>query len=143
MTGRIRTSIYQYGMAVLSFCTSLFLTNLLWPLIDPAATPVFFASVMVSAFYGGLGPGLLATALSTWAIDYFFSPPFHALEINTGSVVRAGVFVLVAVLISWLNAARKKLTEDLSQRNRERELLLAQISSFNDELRSKVEAATR
>jgi K+-sensing histidine kinase KdpD len=76
---------------VLSFGASLLLTHLLWPLIDPAATPVFFAAVMVSAFYGGLGPGLLATALSTWAIDYFFNPPFRELEINTGNLVRAGV----------------------------------------------------
>jgi two-component system, NtrC family, sensor kinase len=58
-------------------------------------------------------------------------------------MVRAGVFMLVAIIISWLNAARKKLTDDLSERNREREALLTQISGFNDELRSQVEAATR
>jgi signal transduction histidine kinase len=143
MTSRIRKSIFHYCIAVLSFAASLLLTDLLWPLVDPSATPVFFAAVMISAFYGGLGPGLLATALSTWALDYFFSPPYHATELTTGSLVRATVFALVAILISWLNDTRKKLTDDLSQRNRERELLLAHISSFNDELRMKVEAATR
>jgi signal transduction histidine kinase len=143
MVSRIRTTILHYGVAVLSFGASLLLTQLLWPLIDPASTPIFSAAIMISAFYGGLGPGLLATALSTWAIDYFFSPPFRSLEINTGNLVRAGVFILVAILISWLNATRKKLMDDLSHRNQERELLLAQISSFNDELRIKVEAATR
>jgi signal transduction histidine kinase len=143
MVSRVQTTILHYGAAVLSFGAALLLTNLLWPLIDPAATPVFFAAVMVSAFYGGLGPGLLATALSTWAIDYFFNPPYRALEINTGNIVRAGVFMLVAMLISWLNAARKKLMDDLSQRNQEREILMAQIRRFNDELRMKVEAATR
>jgi two-component system, NtrC family, sensor kinase len=143
MASRIRTTILHYGVAVLSFGASWLLTDILWPLIDPASTPIFFAAVMVSAFYGGLGPGLLTTALSTWAIDYFFSPPFRAIEINTGNLVRGMVFVLVAALISWLNAARKKLMDDLSHRNHERELFLAQISSFNDELRMKVEAATR
>ncbi|MBO0797925.1 MAG: DUF4118 domain-containing protein [Blastocatellia bacterium] len=143
MTSRIRKSILAYVVAVLSFAASLLLTSVLWPLIDPAATPIFFAAVMVSAFYGGLGPGLLATALSTWAIDSFFSPPYHALELNTENVVRASSFALVAALISWLNATRKKLTDDLKQRSRERELLLAQISSFNDELQIKVDAATR
>jgi two-component system, NtrC family, sensor kinase len=121
----------------------LLITQLLWPLIDPAATPLFFAAVMVAAFYGGLGPGLLATALSTWAVDFFFIAPFNTLEFTVANPVRAGVFMLVAIIISWLNAARKKLMDDLSERNREREALLTQISSFNDELRSQVDAATR
>jgi signal transduction histidine kinase len=142
MTSRKHAPILQYGAAALAFGAALLITHLLWPLIDPAATPLFFAAVMVTAFYGGLGPGLLATVLSTWAIDYFFVPPYHGLELNVGNAVRAGVFVLVAVLISWLNAARKRLMDDLSERNRERERLLTQISGFNDELRSQVEAAT-
>jgi hypothetical protein len=33
--------------------------------------------------------------------------------------------------------------DDLSERNRERERLLTQISGFNEELRNQVEAATR
>jgi signal transduction histidine kinase len=143
MTGRNRTPILRYGAAVLAFVAALLITQVLWPLVDPAATPLFFAAVMVAAFYGGLGPGLLATVLSTWAIDFFFIPPFNTLELTVANLVRAGVFMLVAVIISWLNAARKKLMDDLSERDRERERLLTQISGFNDELRSQVEAATR
>jgi signal transduction histidine kinase len=133
----------RYGAAVLAFLAALLLTQALWPLIDPASTPLFFAAVMVAAFYGGLGPGLLATILSTWAIDFFFIPPFNTLDLTVANLVRAGVFMLVAVIISWLNAARKELMDDLSERDREREGLLMQISGFNDELRSQVEAATR
>jgi signal transduction histidine kinase len=143
MTGRKRSPILRYGAAVLAFAAALLLTQVLWPLIDPAATPLFFAAVMVAAFYGGLGPGLLATVLSTWAIDFFFIPPFNTLELTVANLVRAGVFMLVAVIISSLNAARKKLMDDLSERDRERGRLLTQISGFNDELRSQVEAATR
>ncbi len=143
MNSRNKAPIFRYGVAVLAFGAALFITKLLWPLIDPAATPLFFAAVMVAAFYGGLGPGLLATALSTWAIDFFFIPPFNTLELTVANLVRAGVFMLVAFIISWLNAARKKLMDDLSERNREREAFLTQISGFNDELQSQVEAATQ
>jgi signal transduction histidine kinase len=121
----------------------MLITKLLWPLIDPAATPLFFAAVMVAAFYGGLGPGLLATALSTWAIDFFFTPPFNSLEFSVANVVRAVVFMSVATTISWLNAARKRLMDDLNHWNREREALMTQISGFNEELRNEVEAATQ
>jgi signal transduction histidine kinase len=143
MTGRNRAPILRYGAAVMAFVAALLLTHVLWPLIDPASTPLFFAAVMVAAFYGGLGPGLLATVLSTWAIDFFFIPPFNTLELTVANLVRAGVFMLVAIIISWLNAARKKLMDDLNARDQEREGLLAKISGFNDELRSQVEAATR
>src|SRR2546422_987611 len=34
--------------------------------------PLFFAAVMVSAFFWGLGPGLLATALAGFCSAYFF-----------------------------------------------------------------------
>src|SRR4051812_42296308 len=38
-----------------------------WFGVEPDASPfiMFFAAVMVAAWFGGLGPGLLATALST------------------------------------------------------------------------------
>src|SRR5262245_2391983 len=143
MNDRNQALIFRYGVAVLAFGAALLITHLLWPIIDPAATPLFFAAVMLAAFYGGLGPGLVATALFTWAVDFFFIASFNTLEFTVSNLVRAGVFMLVAVIISWLNAARKKLMDDLSERDRERERLLRQISGFNDGLRSQVDAATR
>src|SRR5215470_6192776 len=139
MTGKKRSPILRYGAAVLAFGAALFLTKILWPLIDPASTPLFFAAVMVAAFYGGLGPGLLATVLSTWAVDFFFIPPVNAIELTVANLVRAGVFMLVAIIISSLNAARKTLTDDLSERERGREELRAQMSRRNDELRRRLD----
>src|SRR5215471_10788700 len=109
-----RSSILRYGIALLAFGAALFLTKVLWPLTDPASTPLFFAAVMVAAYYGGLVPGLLATVLSTWADDFFFIPPINEMmELNAANLVRAGVFMLVAIIISSLSAARKKLMDDL------------------------------
>ena len=133
---------FQYGISVLVFCLALLLTNLLWPLIEPSASTLFFAAIMIAAFYGGLGPGLLVSALSTLAIDYYFFPPFREFELSVANTVRAGVFMLVATMTSWLNASRKRLMEDIRERNRERETLLTQISGFNDELRNEIAAAT-
>ena len=41
------------------------------------------AAVMVSGWYGGLGPGLSATILAVLIGDYFFMEPFHALGLIT------------------------------------------------------------
>ena len=134
--------LFQYGISVLVFGLALLLTHLLWPLIEPSATTLFFAAIMIAAFYGGLGPGLLVSVLSTLAIDYYFVAPFRGFELSVANTVRAGVFMLVATMTSWLNASRKRLMEDIKERDREREKLLTQISGFNDELRNEIAAAT-
>jgi signal transduction histidine kinase len=125
----------QYGVSLLVFLIALLLTQLLWPFIQPNPTPLFFAAI-ISAFFGGFGPGLLVSVISALAIDYFFFPPYGALELTIPNLVRFGVFISVSVLVSWLNETRKRLLD-------EREKLLNQIRGFNDELRGEVAAATK
>jgi K+-sensing histidine kinase KdpD len=134
--------LVKYGVSVLVFGLALGLTRLLWPVLEPSGTALFYAAIMAAAFYGGLGPGLLVSTLSTLAIDFYFVSPFHEFELTVANAARAGVFMLVAVMTSWLNASRKRLTESLQERNREREKLLTQISGFNEELRKEVASAT-
>lgn len=73
------TWVVRYGAAVLAAGLALLLQWQLVPLFgsDPNASPfiVFFAAVMVAAWFGGLGPGLLATALSALISWYFFLSP--------------------------------------------------------------------
>jgi K+-sensing histidine kinase KdpD len=40
------------------------------------------ASVVLSAWYGGLGPGLLATALAALIADYHFVHPIHSFDVH-------------------------------------------------------------
>src|SRR5712664_812501 len=56
--------IWSYGIAVLSVTTALILT--LWPALHLQAAPVsvFLCAVVCAAWFGGIGPGLLATTLS-------------------------------------------------------------------------------
>lgn len=104
-----------YLVAVFSVAAALLLTGLLWPWIEPHPTSLFLAAITVSAWYGGFQPSLLATALATIAVDYFFIFPVHSLELSIDNTVRAGVFVLVALLISWIDHARKKAIEERDQ----------------------------
>ena len=104
-----------YLAALFSVAAALLLTRLLWPWIDPHPTSLFLAAITVSAWYGGFQPSLLATALATIAVDYFFISPVHSLELSVDNSVRACVFVLVALLISWIDHARKKAIEERDQ----------------------------
>jgi K+-sensing histidine kinase KdpD len=80
---------------------------LLSPLLEQQAPLiVFIMPVVVSAWYGGLGPGLLATAICTLIGDYFFVQPAFAFAITTtAEAVRVTIFIVNGVLISILSEA--------------------------------------
>ncbi|MBF2050160.1 MAG: PAS domain S-box protein [Elainella sp. C42_A2020_010] len=102
------TRLLSYGVALLSVGLVIAISLLLGPVIRPTPTSLFFVAVMISAWYGGLGPGLVATVLSTLAINYYFISPYYSLSIATsGNVLRLGVFVIAALLISGLNQSRR------------------------------------
>lgn len=103
-----RERLLHYGIALLSVALALGTTLLLNPYLNPMPAALFYAAVMVSAWYGGLGPGLLATVLSTLAINYFFFKPLYPQSItNLSRLVPLIVFMLAAGLISSLNESRR------------------------------------
>lgn len=102
-----RPASLRYGAAILSVVLALLMQLLLDPLID-TDTPflVLFAAVTISAWFGGTGSGVLATALSALASDYFFISPF---KFFWGQSLRQNLplalFVLEGVLITALSAS--------------------------------------
>lgn len=107
------SSPLRYGAALLFVAGAIAVTRALWAYVEPHPTPLFLAAVMLSALYGGRGPSLLATALSAFVIDYFFIEPTGGIEPSVDNAVRTAVFVSVALLISWINAARRRAEEGL------------------------------
>jgi two-component system CheB/CheR fusion protein len=102
----------RYSIAPLSVLLALAITVGIASLVNQSVTSLFFAAVMVSSWLGGLGPGLLATVLSLFLIEFFVVAPAYSLVFGFEDVVRSGVFLLVAVLISWLNTARRRLESE-------------------------------
>src|SRR5690349_22430584 len=67
-------------VAVMSSALALLFT-LLFPALQNGDVTflLFFTAVFISAWYGGLAPGLLATVLCTLLADYFFIAPTQAI----------------------------------------------------------------
>ena len=66
----------RYGMAVASSMLALLLELALDPFTTPASSlPLSLTAIVISAWYGGLGPALLATLLSSLGLVYFLLPP--------------------------------------------------------------------
>jgi signal transduction histidine kinase len=61
---------------------------------------------MFSAWFGGLGPGLFATALSVAGFTYYFVPPI-GFAIAPTDLPRVVLLAVTALFVVWLNVARR------------------------------------
>src|SRR5262245_63817803 len=76
-------------------------------LVDVAQLLLFSLSVVVAAWHGGLGPGLLATALGAILADYFFIEPLYTFQAkNFAERLELLLFLGTGISISSLSQAR-------------------------------------
>ena len=107
-----RAPILRYGVAVLSTTLAL-IPALLLPNITESRLAVFAVAVMVSAWYGGWKPGLVATSFALTVSAYFsFSSEQTPAQFRS-TMLRLSLFVVLAALICWLNAALRAAQERL------------------------------
>ncbi|HXM67858.1 MAG TPA: ATP-binding protein [Candidatus Acidoferrum sp.] len=86
---------------------------LLLPNITESRLAVFAVAVMVSAWYGGWKPGLVATSFAITVSAYFsFSGEQSPAQFRS-TMLRLALFVVLAALICWLNAALRAAQENL------------------------------
>lgn len=98
-------SWYGYGVAVLSVSTAIaFITT--WA--HGAHVPLLLCAVMVSAWFGGVRPGLLAVALSIAAFGWSHPPNVHP-----GELERLTIFTIAALFMVAVIGAQKRAQEKL------------------------------
>ena len=102
----------RYGVAVASVAVALALKLLLDPLITaPSPFLLLAGAVMVGAWFGGLGPGLLATAFGALVADYFFLAPVGSFTGLGLSALPLVLFAVQGLLISLLAHALRSARE--------------------------------
>jgi signal transduction histidine kinase len=96
----------------------------------------YLAAVIVSAWHGGLGPGLVATGLSMALSAYLFLEPTYSLAVHSSDdIAQLIVFSIVATFVSIVNTAQKRSHAAL-QAGQER------MKALNDELETRVQERT-
>jgi len=99
-------------VAVLSTALALIPTVLLTD-VSESRLALFGVAVMVSAWYGGWKPGVVATAFALTVSAYFSLNGEHSPAQLRTAIVRLSLFFFVAMLICWLNAALRSAQENL------------------------------
>ncbi len=116
---RLHSSVFSVALTT----AALILTLLMRPVIEPNVFLLFFAAVLIGAWYHGWAGGLVTTALSTLAALYFFVTPVSWLILSSRQLlIRLGSFIGVSLLITWLTASW----------HRSQQLLAATLYSIGD-----------
>jgi signal transduction histidine kinase len=101
---RNKQRIAAWGIAVVATALSVLVRDLLTPVWGfnlPFLT--FYPAVMIASWYGGLGPGLLATSLSTFSSLHFFISPSLRGRIQFPDALALFLFTLINMLIAALS----------------------------------------
>src|SRR5688500_3904437 len=134
--------VLSYAIAVTVVGVAYVLTVAFRTYLNTSLFLFLIAAVMVSALYGGLGPGLVASALATFASAYFFMPPARSLGLSADEWGRRAACVVVAVLLSWLSGARRRAAAALQEANDRLESRVwertAALTEANEELQEEI-----
>ena len=103
---------------------------------------LFFCSVMLSSWFGGVWPGIVSGLLSAIAQDYYFISPLHALGISAEEAPDMIVFVSSALFVSWLSGKQKRAEDSLRQARNELEArvqeMAAELKQTNEQLQAEI-----
>jgi K+-sensing histidine kinase KdpD len=106
-------AIWGYGIALLAVAAAVLISR--WPLLhlEEAPASLFLCAVMISAWFGGIGPGLLAIVLSCLAFNYYALQPLYSFAVKPQEIPRFVIFALSALVAGTLSVTQRSATESL------------------------------
>ena len=114
----LRQVVWRYGLAVGSVGVALAAALLLGRGFDVRGA-LFLTAVALTAWFGGMVPGLTALLLSLLSLGYFFQPLVPYVELAgirvPYRVISLTLFASLALIVCWLSASRRRAEEALRE----------------------------
>ena len=141
-----RRRLFGYALAIFG---ATVLVAVLVPVrdrLDLASDSLLFMLLVVgTALVGGLGPALLASAVSAAALNFFFTEPFHTFRVHEDAdVVAVLVFAAISVMVSWvvdLAARRASAVREAAELEAGNKLRTALLVAVGHDLRTPLATA--
>src|ERR1700746_3786348 len=136
-------AIWGYATAIVSVAAALTVSRLPAVHLQDAPVSLFLCAVLLSAWFGGIGTGLLATLLSALAFNYYFLPPIHSLGIKPDEIPRLVIFTVSALFVGSLSAAQRSATESLRRARDELKGTVQDLQATNEALQAESRERTQ
>jgi two-component system, LuxR family, sensor kinase FixL len=134
------SAVLRYALSVSSVVAAVIVTYLLPQ--DFFISLLFYLAIMLSAWFGGLGPGLVASLLATLAINYFFLNRAPATLIDLMDLPKIVVFFGSAFLISSWSVGKSRPDSLIRRARLEPERIIqersADLVQSNDRLQAEI-----
>ena len=138
----------RYAVAIGSAAIAVVLVEFLLPSVgNQFPFLLLYPAVICAAWYGGFGPGLLATVLTALVADFFlFEPRFSFAVAGRSGQLAISLFLVVGGFISWLGEmilrANRRLEEyarGIANQRDISEKRAAELDRLNESLRQSEE----
>ena len=103
----------RYGLALALASLALLIRDAL-PV--PEGTAVYqlpIAAVVLSAWYGGRGPGLFASLICATVVEYRFIPPVNSFDLSPDYALGFFIFIALCLLLTEFGARRRRAAQAL------------------------------
>jgi signal transduction histidine kinase len=137
---RVALVALKYGIAAVAVTLALLITQSLQPTVFP--TPLFFAAIVVSTWFGGIGPGIFAVVFATLLLDYYFVSATRTFAVHPAALLYLAQFSLPALLSSWFVKKRKDAEQALKEARDQLDVKVQQrtgeLRQANQQLQSEI-----
>jgi signal transduction histidine kinase len=133
-----RDPLKRYGLALVTTALALLIRD---ALPAPEGTTIYqlpLAALVVSAWYGGRGPGLVALVTSVAVLEYKFIPPVDSFQISGDYALGLVLYIALGLLLTEFSAARRRVEQALEESQREIVALNERLMKAQEEERARI-----
>lgn len=138
-----RFAFVRYAVPIATVTTAALVTRALQSVsTHVAGLPLIFCAAIYSAWFGGLGPGLLAALLSSGVIALNLVPPPSPGNSVADELPRLVTFTIGVFFVSWISGRQRQAEQQLEHARDQLEAKVrertAELSCANSELQSEI-----
>ena len=112
----------RYGAAILAVVVALLVDEEDFLHGEFRIYLVFYPFIIIATLYGGLGPGLLAIALSCLAVSFFWAEPVGSLAVAArADIISIAIFIVGNLLFIWICERLRRAIRQAAQAEAYRE----------------------
>lgn len=137
------STLVRYSIAVVTAAGAVLVTSALRTISPRVPADLIYCATIFTAWFGGLGPGLLAALISSGAIAFNFIPPPGYSNPSVSSEFPRLIIISIGVFfVSWIIGRQRQAEELLESAREELETTVedrtAELRSANDELQREI-----